>query len=224
MNAVRPAVRELLQRSPAFAQLAPDQRGELARNMVHVASRLVDPGRLIAAEFRAPLLTAVRAGRGGIESFDSMVAAVDFPDFVRGLIQGVFGAIVNASIEQMKAYTELVKQASDSVEQFMQDNLDNGAAREWLGESFPELFCVGATGLTVKPDAKARDWPRLNRALGLRQRATAADLKRIVQAARRRLARARQQQLATMLMMGINRIVVTNGKIGVRAKRRGSRA
>ena len=69
----------------------------------------------------------------------------------------------------------------------------------------------------MKADAKAADWSRLNKALGLRQRATPADLKRVVQGARRRLARGRQQQLATVLMMGINRIVVSDGKIGARA-------
>ena len=119
MSTVRPAVRALLQRSPAFAQLPADQRRELADDMIHVASRLADPARLIAAEFRAPLLARVRAERSGLASFDSMVVAVDFPDFVRGLVEGVFGAIVNASIEQMRAYAELVKQASDSVDQFV---------------------------------------------------------------------------------------------------------
>jgi hypothetical protein len=154
-----------------------------------------------------------------------MVAAVDFPAFVRGLIEGVFGAIVNASIEQMKAYAELVKQVSESVDEFVGDHLDEGAARDWLGASFPDLFCIEAARLTVKPDAKSADWSRLNKSLGLRQRATAADLKLVVQAARRRLARSRQQQLATMLMMGINRIVVTDGKIRARpTQRRAGRA
>lgn len=212
MNAVRAAVRELLQRSPAFAQLPADRRRELAHDVVHVASRLADPARLIAAEFRTPLLSVAEAGRGGIASFDSLVAAADFPEFVRRLIQGVFGAIVNMSIKQMEAYAQLLKRVSDSVDQFMRDNLDEDAARDWLAESFPDLFCVEATTLTVKADAMAMAWSRLNKTLRLRQRATAADLKRIVQAARRRLARARQQQLATMLMMGINRIVVTDGR------------
>ena len=38
---------------------------------------------------------------------------------------------------------------------------------------------------------------------------------RLVQAARKRMVIERQQQLATMVLMGINRIVVTDGKISV---------
>jgi isochorismate hydrolase len=40
-----------------------------------------------------------------------------------------------------------------------------------------------------------------------------ADTRDLVVAARRRMAIDRQQLLATMVMMGINRVVVTDGKI-----------
>ena len=107
MSTVRVAVRALLQRSPAFAQLPADQRRELARDMIHVASRLSDPARLVAAQFRAPLLAGVRAERSGL-----------------------------ASIEQMRAFAELLRQASDFVDHFVKDRLDDRAARDWLAESF----------------------------------------------------------------------------------------
>jgi hypothetical protein len=40
---------------------------------------------------------------------------VDFPSFVSGLINGVFGANVNASMRQMDACAELVAHASKSI-------------------------------------------------------------------------------------------------------------
>ena len=46
-----------------------------------------------------------------------------------------------------------------------------------------------------------------------------ADTRDLVGAARRRLAIDRQQMLATLVMMGINRVVVTDGKIGARLGR-----
>ena len=205
---VRRAVRALLERAPAYAQLAPDRRDALAGDMLHVASRLADPAGLTTTEFRSPLLA--KPVRDRIASFEALVDAVDFPAFVANLIHGTFGAIVDASIQQMEAYGELLKQVTATVDEFTQENLDDAAARDWLASSFPEVFCLEDGRLKTRPDIAPRAWSRLDGALRLRRRARPADVKRIVQATRRRLARARQQQLATMLMMGINRIVSTD--------------
>lgn len=44
--------------------------------------------------------------------------AVDLPAFVSDLINGVFDAIVNSSVEQMKAYAALLADVARSVDQF----------------------------------------------------------------------------------------------------------
>ncbi len=106
---------------------------------------------------------------------------VDFPAFVSGLIKGVFGAIVNVSIEQMKAYGQLVAAVSKSLDKFRDENVSENEARDHLVKRFPDLHV--ATTAKKKP------------------------------AAIKRLATQRQQLLATMVLMGINRIVVTDGKI-----------
>jgi hypothetical protein len=41
--------------------------------------------------------------------FGALAQDVDFPDFVGGLIQGVFDASVTTSIQQMDAYEDLVQ-------------------------------------------------------------------------------------------------------------------
>lgn len=204
---VRRSVRALLERAPAFAQLPAERRDALAGHMLHVAFRLADPAGLTTAEFRSPLLA--KPVRDPIASFEALVDAVDFPAFVANLIHGTFGAIVNASIQQMEAYGELLKQVAATVDEFTQENLGDAAAREWLARSFPEVFCLEDGRLKTRPKIAPSAWSRLDGALRLRRRAESADVKTIVQATRRRLARARQQQLATMLMMGINRIVLT---------------
>ena len=58
-----------------------------------------------------------------------MVNKVDFPGFVGGLIEGVFNAIVKASIDQMEAYGELVANVAKSVDEYMRDNISEGQAR-----------------------------------------------------------------------------------------------
>jgi hypothetical protein len=50
-----------------------------------------------------------------------LISDVDFPDFVAGLIQGTFGAIVDASIRQMEAYTKLVHDVVQSLDANLTD-------------------------------------------------------------------------------------------------------
>ena len=57
---------------------------------------------------------------GDASQFDALVSAVDFPTFVAGLIEGVFGAIVNASIEQMQAYERLLASVAKTVEPILE--------------------------------------------------------------------------------------------------------
>jgi hypothetical protein len=233
---VRPLVRNLLSASPGYRTLPPDRRKEIADNTVRVASYLVDPHGLIAQEFRNPLLAGVvtsgTRGRGRREleapsasiqmssaAMDELVTAVDYPDFVSGLINGVFSSIVGASIRQMEAYAALVASVSKSVDAFAADNITDVSARDALVDDFPDAFCwTGARSRRLRCNAQAGS-PKLARAvaaIGLREPVAkpqeSAELNRIVAGARRRLARNRQQTLATMLLMGINRIVVTDGR------------
>ena len=230
---VRPQVRDLLSASPGYRGLAADRQRQIADDTARVASYLVDPHGLISQEFRNPVLgglvtsdnrkrrvrdvrTSPNAIRMSPLAMDQLVQAVDFPDFVQNLIDGVFGAIVSASIQQMEAFAALLARVSKSVDDFVSENIDDNAARDALLNEFPDTFCTGTTArLRFNAQARASDLTKLAAAIGLRDPAidpkSTSELKRVVTAARRRLARNRQQVLATMVLMGINRIVVTNG-------------
>lgn len=230
---VRRRIRQLLTASAAYRQLPSDARRQVARDMVRVAAYMSDPNGLMSREFREPLLAGVVAARGrraarpamtrmgaGSLAMDALVQAVDFPNFVSSLIEGVFGSIVNASLQQMQAFADLVAAVSNSVDQFASDNITDLTARSALVESFPDVFSrpgAASRRLTVRADDGAAAAARLEAAVGLRE--PIGDLhdkgtqERIVAATRRRLARDRQQLLATMVLMGINRIVVTDGRV-----------
>lgn len=210
--AVRPQVRGLLERSAAYRSLPPEKRRQIAHDTVRVASYLADPDRLVSREFANPVLSP-----------DDLLAAVNFPSFVAGLINGVFGAIVNASIQQMQAYAKLVAHASKSVSDFAADTITDGKARAELFATFPHLFCRSGNGrlrLAADRSFSRSDLAHLRRTLGLRRSSPALDsqsgLRDLVQAVRRRTARERQRSLALALSMGINRIVVTDGRIAAR--------
>ena len=192
LSIVRRRVRQLLESTPAFRALPPDQRKQIAHDTVRAATYMADPRGLVSQE------------------------VVDFPSFVAALVHGVFDAIVDASIQQMEAYAALMRDVSASVDDFMVDAISDETARDALGNEFPELFCrlqtkAGRSRLVWCSDAAPAARRRLKAALGLRK--IGPDLDDVVAAARRRLARNRQQALATATLMGINRIVVTDGRI-----------
>jgi hypothetical protein len=158
-------------------------------------------------------------GRVG-EVARSTLDAIDFPNFVSGLIQGTFQAIVDSSIQQMQAYAEMLKQVAGTVDQFMSENVSEGQARDYLADRYGEVLTrdasTGAPRLGVNPQARGGELPSFFNDLGF---AAPEDLSEdtvedvVVPAARRSLAEQRQQTLATMVMMGINRVVVSDGEI-----------
>lgn len=146
--------------------------------------------------------------------------AISFPTFVADLIRGTFQAIVNSSIQQMEAYGQLLQNVSRTVDQFMQENITDLQAQDWLAQRYPDHIRIvreGATARAVPTEqADERPPPNFRADLGLQEspsldESTIADV--LVPAARRKLAQNRHQMLATMVLMGINRIVVTGGKI-----------
>ena len=164
----------------------------------------------------------------GAENFRKYVGAVDFPAFVGGLIQNVFQAIVNASIQQMNAYAEMLKSVAQTVDQFAQDNISLNNARDWLVDKFPGDLGIDASDpegagprLQVTNEDNAEGMlARLNQEMGLAQPITdlsdAEQEARLVQSARLQMARSRQQLLSSMVILGINRIVVTDGAINAK--------
>jgi hypothetical protein len=150
-----------------------------------------------------------------------MVQAVNFPAFVAGLIDGVFNAIVTASIKQMDAYQKLVANVAKSVDEYMKDNITENAARDYLANRYPQHLQVDTSGdkPVLKPSdgADDSDLPDFGKDLGLKESVSSLDEDTTEQvlmpAARRRMAMDRQQLLATMVLMGINRLVVTDGSI-----------
>lgn len=182
---VRPAAREMLTRIPAFAQLTPEEQNQLAHDMVKVLAYIDDPNGVIADVGAAPLARAqsnaneqtrqnlskspgfagkdfvAGAAEQGTEQFTNLVKSVDFPAFVGGLINNVFRVLVETSIEQMRAYGELVANVAKSVEDYMNENIGEGQGRDYLAQRFPDLLDLeldgeGKSRLQLKADDEDR--------------------------------------------------------------------
>ena len=180
-------------------------------------------GTFAGADFQAG------AVRQGVEQYKNLIGSVDFASFVGGLIQNVFQAIVNASIQQMNAYGQLLKSVAQTVDQFAQDNISLNNARDWLIDKYPDQIGLdeeaadeegGQPRLMMKSEDSDAALAGMNTELAIAQPVT--DLSdpeqetRLVMAARLQMARSRQQLLSSMVILGINRIVVTDGAINAK--------
>lgn len=263
LDAVRPAVRDMLSGSASFRELSPEEQENIARTMVRVASYMANPDGVITETTKSepPLARAqadpiedtqkrlakapgqvgqdfVAGGvREGVEQFGALVQKVDFPKFVGGLIQNVFQAIVDSSIQQMRAYGELLANVAKTVDEYARDNISEANSRDWLAQKYPDALGVDINSMSdafaegdgeTPPQQQAVLGPRgenpepqlkaISNDVGLGERPV-TDLSdpneelRLVHAARLQMARGRQQLLASMVMLGINRIVVTDGLI-----------
>lgn len=163
------------------------------------------------------------AAREGVEQFTNLVKSVDFPAFVGGLINNVFRVIVETSIEQMRAYGELVAAVAKSVEDYMSENIGEGQGRDYLSQRFPDLVGVevdsdGKSKLRITAEDSEAALAEIQNTMGI-EGPPIEDIededaeRRLVNGARLMMAKSRQQLLASMVMLGINRIVVTDGSI-----------
>lgn len=256
LEAVRPAVRDLLLSVPAFQKLSPEEQQKIATSMVKIASYMANPSGAFTPPLSSAQADAVDATKQrlakapgqvgqdfkagaveqGVQQFGELVKKVDFPKFVGGLIKNVFQAIVESSIEQMRAYGELVANVAKTVDEFAQDNISQNNSRDWLAGKYPDAlgintgtdssFADGDTEAPPSPKLEAKgDNPEqalqnISKDLNLDKPVTdlsdEAEEARLVQAARLQMARGRQQLLASMVMLGINRIVVTDGLINAK--------
>jgi len=146
--------------------------------------------------------------------------AIAFPDFVASLIQGTFQAIVDSSVKQMEGYAELLRHVASTIDQFMQETVSDGMARDYLADRFDGLISRdtsnGRPQLRVNANAGGGELPSFFKDLGFESTDGLTEdtiEETAVPAARRALAEMRQQVLATMVLMGINRIVVDEGEI-----------
>lgn len=249
VGVVRAEIQKVLSQCPAWRRMEAPERQAFAQNMLKVGNFLAqDPGWLDAplppgAEGLATALAPVdelkgrlakapgqvgatfQAGavRQGVEEFANLVQTVDFPEFVSGLIQGVFQAIVDASIQQMQAYGELLAATAKSVGEFANDHISDDQVRQQLASRHPGLVRIerssegGGSRLVASEDAE--DLAPLQQAARSSETISLSDdasEQKFITAAKLEMARQRQKLMALMVMLGINRIVVTNGRINAK--------
>ena len=164
-----------------------------------------------------PPATETIARRAG-----AMVNEIDFPGFVSQLVHGTFDAIVDASIRQMESYSGLVSAVAKTVDQFTEENVTFNQARDWLVSRYPgdvvlKLPEAGETEPQLAPRAEALSpiW-LVDYGVDGQELTTELLEQQILPQVRNKVGAERQQLLATMVLLGLNRVAVRDGSISAK--------
>lgn len=173
---------------------------------------------------------------------ERILNAVSFPRFVGELITGVFKALNESNQQQLESYVDLIRNVAATTDGFADANIGEMGARQWLMERFPGTFRIeGDTDagfdnpeemsaderaewmaeraenqrLELSPGAEMPSEGALRTALGVPrgQSLPSGNPESLVGPVRALLARNKQQMLATMVMMGMQRIVIDSGRL-----------
>lgn len=157
----------------------------------------------------------------------SLSDELDFPEFVASLIHGTWDAMVDSSIRQMDSFADLVSAISKPLSQFRDENVTSNQARDWLVAQYPSDLQLDRdeSQFSLSPKGATDEFgsgpsPVWLSEYGLAGQPLTKDLveEQLVPAARDRLARDRMQTLASLVMLGMNRIVVRDGSITARLR------
>lgn len=237
---VRGAVRGLLENTREFAHLPHDRRQALAHNLVQLTETQLD---LMAEEQDAdggpaseePMAVEqqtfnpqanARVGQQTAEIIDG----IGFPRFVTELVNGVFKGLVDANAQQMQAYVDMISGVTAASADSAQST-GPGPARVWIVQNFPESYELGAAtdvwgdntdeGAAIVKLREGKDAPKTEDvAAMLELEGDAAQgldpdepEEGLLPKVRAYLSRKRQKVLASLLTLGMNRIVIDHGKI-----------
>ncbi|HZX94670.1 MAG TPA: hypothetical protein VFE90_09140 [Myxococcales bacterium] len=220
----------------ALLAMPQHKREEVLRHTAEIVAALAArPGRppadvyALAGETGTASSRQPQLGEGvrtGVTEAARMVKEINFPAFVASLIEGTFHSIVKSSIEQMNAYADMVKSVAQSLNEFRDENVSQNQAKDFLVKKYPQTFQLdtsqGDPHVTMRQGAEDSELPNFQKDLGLPEAVDSLDddtiQQTLVPAARDEVAKGRQQLLATVILMGINRIVVTDGRINAKMR------
>ena len=187
------------------------------RETVDIDPDILPADALATAQSGSGFEQAATARVGSVTQ--STLKAISFPAFVSDLIKGTFGAILDATTAQMDSFMELLENVSKTVEQFENENVSDTQAAQWLAQQYPKHIQLvpGDGGVTAAP-TDAADAPKgIKERLALSTTVDSIDETTIedvlLPAARRKLAQSRLEMLSSLVMIGLQRVVINHGRI-----------
>lgn len=231
-RALRRGVRRLLDDTPAYRDAPAELRRRLANKMVRASMLAADVvgeehGLTRSIQTRSPA-TAEAQAEGGFTpgavnsaaaAFKATREAIDFPNYVASLINGVFQAITGSTLHQLERYADLLDNVSASAESFTSSNVSDADVARWAAGKFPFLSRDPDGLLAVR---EGEDLGQKRAVLKDALEATDAEVGTVDEGdlegtllplCRRKMGRDRQAILGTMVQLGLQRVVVDEGRL-----------
>jgi hypothetical protein len=170
----------------------------------------------------------------------AILNAVSFPRFVTDLINGVFKAMNDSNQAQLDSYLNLLNAVAYSTEGFADANMGVTRARQWIVDHYPDAYEFESDIEPLDPEASPEEQAEhaaeqrdvklqvrsggkppsedvIRMDLGMGPADSVPSLANpesgLVPLVRSRLAKMRQEMLATLVQMGMQRIVIDSGRI-----------
>lgn len=134
---------------------------------------------------------------------------VDFPGFVKDLLQGVFDANLEVTLTQMESYQKLLKTASQSVSKFI-NAIDDAASFGYLAENNADEFGLNFSDET---DEDGSQKLQLTDSSGEPVDLGDNQVKARIMDAKIQMAKEQRAMLRETILMGITRLVVERGNV-----------
>jgi hypothetical protein len=160
----------------------------------------------------------MRAVSAAAQTVRNLRDSIAFPEFVQSLITGTFQAILTSSTVQLGSLGELLDNVSASGDDFNQTIQDNDV-RSWATQRFSFLTISEGTVGMRDPEHDLHEYDaQLKSALSASDAEVSgidgSDIEgTLLPLVRRKMGRDRQGILATLVQMGLQRIVVDEGRL-----------
>jgi hypothetical protein len=219
LEAARTQARETLSMSQAFVSLPVDEQFRIYRETVDGLARdFANGGPQMSQAMLGPragdLINDERHLNKRIEQAGDLAAdyvqAVNFPQFVKDLLKGVFDANLAVTLQQMEAYQTLLKTATKSIGEFI-NKIDNTAAFGYLADNNSDEFSID-----FDDGEKSEENPQgavLTDKEGQRLDIGDNEVKAKIMDAKIAMAREQRAMLREAILMGITRLVVQKGNV-----------
>ena len=240
LQRARNRAQEELGKDPAFRQLSKAQQFDRYKQRVdQLSQQFAQEQSLAEAMAAGDLVDDARHLNRRIDQQGAIAGRVlrevNFPQFVKDLLQGVFDANLEVMREQMDSYADLVERITAPATKFIH-TIDDATAYAFLAERQPDSFqLLGSSGFGNDPfadgsfgnldgtgnldatgagtGADANTPFTLGDANGNPVDIASEDIRGQILQAKLQLVREHQQLLEEMLLMGVTRMVVDNGKV-----------
>jgi len=227
-NKARQQAREILGNSPGFRNMNRSEQLQMYKDVYnsafaqlvngngadHLAAGMARRRREIADDLIDPESHRNRRIEQAGELAGEFIREVDFPGFVSSLLEGVFEANLDVTLQQMETYQELLKAASTSVSKFVRD-IDNTAAFGYLAENQGDDFSFdfdddnkdeNGNSISVLKD---KDGNIIATSVDIGDN----EVKAKIMEAKIAMAKEHRAMLREMILMGVTRLVVEKGTV-----------